>query len=295
MKIKPEKISLSLLNLKEIELFIKRIDLLDPLISGNKFFKLKYNMLEAKRQKKKYILTFGGAYSNHISATAFAANKFGFKSIGIIRGEKSSNLNYTLRFAKENGMKIHYISREQYRKKHTVSFINELKNNYKSFYLIPEGGANSLAIKGTEEILDNENHDYICCPVGTGGTISGIIKSSQSHMKILGFPAMKGNNDLSTNIESWTNEKNWCLINNYHFGGYAKITKELIDFTMDFNFNQKIPLDAIYTSKMMYGIIDLIKKDYFPRKSSILAIHTGGIQGNIGMNDRYNLNLPHYF
>ena len=145
-----------------------------------------------------------------------------------------------------------------------------------------------------KEILDKENHDYICCPVGTGGTISGIINSSQSHMKILGFPAMKGNNDLSTNIESWTNEKNWCIINNYHFGGYAKITKELIDFTMDFNFNQKIPLDVIYTSKMMYGIIDLIKKDYFPRSSSILAIHTGGIQGNIGMNDRYNLNLPHY-
>ena len=295
MKIKTEKISLSLLNLKEIKLFIKRIDLLDPLISGNKFFKLKYNMLEAKRQKKKYILTFGGAYSNHIAATAFAANKFGFESIGIIRGEKSTNLNYTLRFAKENGMKIHYISREKYKKKHTVSFINELKDNYKSFYLVPEGGANSLAIKGTEEILDNENHDYICCPVGTGGTISGIINSSQSQMKILGFPAMKGNNDLLTNIESWTNEKNWYIINNYHFGGYAKITKELIDFIMDFNFNQKIPLDVIYTSKMMYGIIDLIKKDYFPRKSSILAIHTGGIQGNIGMNDRYNLNLPHYF
>ena len=295
MKIKTEKISLSLLNLKEIELFIKRIDLLDPLISGNKFFKLKYNMLEAKRQKKKYILTFGGAYSNHIAATAFAANKFGFESIGIIRGEKSTNLNYTLRFAKENGMKIHYISREKYKKKHTVSFINELKDNYKSFYLVPEGGANSLAIKGTEEILDNENHDYICCPVGTGGTISGIINSSQSQMKILGFPAMKGNDDLLTNIESWTNEKNWYIINNYHFGGYAKITKELIDFIMDFNFNQKIPLDVIYTSKMMYGIIDLIKKDYFPRKSSILAIHTGGIQGNIGMNDRYNLNLPHYF
>ena len=295
MKIKTEKISLSLLNLKEIKLFIKRIDLLDPLISGNKFFKLKYNMLEAKRQKKKYILTFGGAYSNHIAATAFAANKFGFESIGIIRGEKSTNLNYTLRFAKENGMKIHYISREKYKKKHTVSFINELKDNYKSFYLVPEGGANSLAIKGTEEILDNENHDYICCPVGTGGTISGIINSSQSQMKILGFPAMKGNNDLLTNIKSWTNEKNWYIINNYHFGGYAKITKELIDFIMDFNFNQKIPLDVIYTSKMMYGIIDLIKKDYFPRKSSILAIHTGGIQGNIGMNDRYNLNLPHYF
>ena len=295
MKIKTQKLSLDILNDKNIDVYIKRIDLLDPLISGNKFFKLKYNILEAIRQKKKYILTFGGAYSNHIAATAYAANKFGFKSIGIIRGEKSSDLNYTLRFAKENGMKIHYASREQYRNKHTTCFINKLKNNYKSFYLIPEGGANRLAIKGTEEILDKENHDYICCPVGTGGTISGIINSSESPTKILGFPAMKGNNDLSINIKSWTNEKNWCLINDYHFGGYAKITKELIDFTMDFNLNQKIPLDIIYTSKMMYGIIDLIKKDYFPKKSSILAIHTGGIQGNIGMNDRYNLNLPHYF
>ena len=296
MKIKTKEISHSLLKEKEIELFVKRIDLVSPFVSGNKYYKLKYNLLEAKKQNTDTILTFGGAYSNHIAATAFAANKKGFKSIGIIRGEETLPFNDTLSFAKENSMELHYVSREEYRQKHTEGFINKLKDRFTDFYLIPEGGTNNLAIKGTQEILDvNDTQHFICTAIGTGGTISGIINSSSDNQKVLGFPAIKGSEDLEKDIRSWTNKQNCKLITDYHFGGYAKISEMLIQFILDFYDKNNIPLDAIYTGKMMFGIFDLIKKDYFPKGSSILAIHTGGLQGNKGMNDRFGLNLPHNF
>ena len=293
MKIKTQEISHALLKEKEIQLFIKRIDLISSFFSGNKYYKLKYNLLETEKQKKETILTFGGAYSNHIVATAFAANEKGFKSIGIIRGEETLPLNDTLSFAKENGMELHYVSREEYRQKHSSDFIEKLKNKFGDFYLIPEGGTNKLAIKGTQEILDkNDTQHFICTAIGTGGTISGIVNSSSESQKVLGFPALKGSEDLEKDIRMWTTKQNWKLINDYHFGAYAKISKELIGFIMDFYDKNNIPLDAIYTGKMMFGILDLIKKDYFPKGSSILAIHTGGLQGNKGMNERFKLNLP---
>ena len=294
MKIITQKISYPLLKEKEIQLFIKRIDLIHPFISGNKYYKLKYNLLEAEKQKKNTILTFGGAYSNHIEATAFEAKEKGFKSIGIIRGEETMPLNDTLSFAKENGMQIHYVSREEYRQKHTDSFINRLKEKFSDFYLVPEGGTNQLAIKGTQEILDkNDTQDFICSAIGTGGTISGIINSVSNKQKVLGFPAIKGSEDLEKDIRCWSNKQNWKLITDYHFGGYAKISEDLIQFIMDFHHKQNISLDAIYTGKMMLGIFDLIKTDFFPKGSSVLAIHTGGLQGNKGMNERFSLNLPH--
>jgi 1-aminocyclopropane-1-carboxylate deaminase len=294
MKIITQKISYPLLKEKEIQLFIKRIDLIHPFISGNKYYKLKYNLLEAEKQKKNTILTFGGAYSNHIEATAFEAKEKGFKSIGIIRGEETMPLNDTLSFAKENGMQIHYVSREEYRQKHTDSFINRLKEKFSDFYLVPEGGTNQLAIKGTQEILDkNDTQDFICSAIGTGGTISGIINSVSNKQKVLGFPAIKGSEDLEKDIRCWSNKQNWKLITDYHFGGYAKISEELIQFITYFYHTQNIPLDAIYTGKMMLGIFDLIKTDFFPKGSSVLAIHTGGLQGNKGMNERFSLNLPH--
>ena len=296
MNIKTQEISHPLLKQKEIQLFVKRIDLIYPFFSGNKYYKLKYNLLESEKQKKDTILTFGGAYSNHIVATAFAAKQKGFKSIGIIRGEKTLPLNDTLSFAKENLMELHYVSRSEYRKKHTEDFINKLKDKFNDFYLIPEGGTNNLAIKGTEEILEvNDTHPFICTAIGTGATVSGIINSSSYNQKVLGFPALKGSEDLEKDIRSWTNKQNCKLITDYHFSGYAKISEELIQFIMDFYHTQNIPLDSIYTGKMMFGIFDLIKKDFFPKGSSVLAIHTGGLQGNKGMNDRLGLNLPHNF
>ena len=226
MKIKTQEISLSILKQKQVRLFIKRIDQICPFISGNKWYKLKYNLVEAKKTDCKVLLTFGGAYSNHIAATAYAAKENGFKSIGIIRGEECFPSNSTLIFAKKQGMHLHYVNRSDYRQKSTPDFINNLENKFGDFYLIPEGGTNDLAIKGAAEILDkNDNQDYICCPVGTGGTIVGIIKSSSSKQEIIGFPAIKGFDLLKNNLKNLEIMKNYRFINTYNLGGYAKVNK----------------------------------------------------------------------
>ena len=293
MKIKTQEISHPLLKEKEIQLFVKRIDLIHPFISGNKWFKLKYNLVEAEKQGLKTLLTFGGAYSNHIAATAFAVQEKGFKSIGIIRGEEHFPLNPTLHFARENGMELHYVSRSDYREKATLDFLEKLKAQFGDFYIIPEGGTNELAIQGTSEILEaNDTQDYICCAVGTGGTIAGIIKASNDKQTVIGFPAIRGFEQLEKDIKSWTNKSNYNFINTYVGNGYAKINKDLVVFINEFNARHNIPLDTIYTGKMMMGILDLVAKDYFPKGSSILVIHTGGLQGNKGMSERLGIILP---
>jgi 1-aminocyclopropane-1-carboxylate deaminase len=293
MEIKTQEISLPLLKEKGIKLFIKRTDQTHKHVSGNKWYKLKYNLIEAKKKGFKTLLTFGGAYSNHIAATACAAKENGFKSIGVIRGEEHLPLNPTLQFAKEQGMHIHYVSRSDYREKTTPDFLEKLKVQFSDFYLIPEGGTNKLAIQGTSEILEaNDTQDYICCAVGTGGTIAGIINASTNKQTVIGFPAIKGIDALGKDIESWTNKQSWKLINDYFCGGYAKVNEELVEFINKFNTVHDIPLDAVYTGKMMLGILDLVAKDYFPKGSTILAIHTGGLQGNKGMSERLMIKLP---
>ena len=292
MKIETQEIFNSLYRDADIRVFIKRLDLIKSDISGNKYFKLKYNILEAISKGYKKVLTFGGAFSNHILATAVISNKYKLSSIGIIRGDEHSILNTTLQIASDNGMKFKYISREEYKSKDSQDFIDNINIKYQDYYIIPEGGTNDLAIKGTEEIIDvNDTHDYVCCAVGTGGTISGIINSSQNHQMILGFPAIKGNNSLKEKITLMTNKNNWKLIDKYHFGGYARFNNELIDFINSFYINHNIPLDLIYTSKMIFGLHDLINLRKIPKGSNILLIHTGGLQGNIGMNSIHNLNL----
>ena len=293
MKIKTQEISFPFLKEKKIRLFIKRIDQIHKYVSGNKWYKLKYNFTEAKKRGFKSILTFGGAFSNHIAATAYLAKKKGFICIGIIRGEEQLPLNPTLAYAVEQGMRIHYVSRSDYRLKDTVNFLNKIKSYFGAFYLIPEGGTNKLAIKGASDILDlNDAQDYICCAVGTGGTMAGIINSSNKRQKVIGFPAIKGSAKLEQDMLSWANKKNYKFINDYSFGGYAKLTDTLVDFVNNFYKTQGIPLDVVYTGKMMLGVIDLVAKDYFPEESNILAIHTGGLQGNKGMNCRFGLQLP---
>lgn len=273
---------------KHVELFIKREDKIHPFVSGNKYRKLKYNLLEAKKQGLKTLLTFGGAYSNHIAAVAAAGKGLSFETIGIIRGEELESKisgNPTLNFAKKNGMQFKFVSREVYRTKTSESFIEKLNNEFGDFYLIPEGGTNDLAVKGCEEILADviNDYDYICCSVGTGGTISGLINCSKLSQQVLGFPALKGG-FLQQDISKFVERANWKLISDYHFGGYAKTNEDLIRFINQFKKEQEIPLDPIYTGKMMFGIFDLIKKDYFPIGSRILAVHTGGLQGIEGMN-----------
>ncbi len=283
-----------LLRKKEITLVVKREDLLHEHVSGNKFRKLYYNVIEAQEKGYKTLLTFGGAFSNHIAATAAAGKELGIKTIGIIRGDElGENLeqtlqeNPTLHFAVSQGMQLHFVSRKAYRDKAKPAFIENLFKLFGSFYLVPEGGTNELAIKGTEEILKPEDtdFDFICSAIGTGGTITGLINSAKPHQKVLGFPALK-EQFLHQNISKYTRSNNWELIRDYHFGGFAKIDKKLIDFINMVYTLHNLPLDPIYTGKMLYGIIDLIKKDYFPKGSKILAIHTGGLQGRLGMNKR---------
>ena len=272
-----------------ISLEIKREDLLHPFISGNKFRKMKYNLLQAKAENQETLLTFGGAYSNHIAAAAYAGKEYGFKTIGVIRGDELGDKidgNPTLKFAQECGMQFEFVTREAYRFKTELHFIENLKAKFGSFYLVPEGGTNEYAIKGCEEILTEEDatFDFICLAVGTGGTISGIINSTLPHQKVLGFPALKGD-FLKDEIRKFATNENWELITDYHFGGYGKVNDELIRFINQFYKQTQMPLDPIYTGKMVFGVIDLIEKNYFPENTKILLIHTGGLQGIQGMNE----------
>lgn len=267
---------------------MKREDLIHPFVSGNKFRKLKYNLLQAKTENQSTLLTFGGAYSNHIAAVAYAGKEKGFQTIGIIRGDELGDKiesNPTLKFAQECGMQFEFVSREDYRLKTDSAFLEQLENKFGSFYLIPEGGTNAFAIKGCEEILTQEDgiFDYVACAIGTGGTISGIINSAFRYQKILGFPALKGD-FLQDEIRNFVQNENWELITEYHFGGYAKVNDELIAFINWFFEQTQIPLDPVYTGKMVFGVFDLINKNYFPENSKILLIHTGGLQGIHGMN-----------
>ncbi len=291
-KIPNQDIQHSILELNNVTLSLKREDQIHTEVSGNKFRKLKYNMMAAQDQMITKVLTFGGAYSNHIAATAAAAKELGLQSIGIIRGDelgkdikKTLAQNETLRFAVENEMQLKFVSREVYRKKTTATFLESLKQEFGDFYLVPEGGTNDLAVKGCEEILTTTDQDFdvICTAVGTGGTISGIINSTVKHQKVLGFPALKGD-FLKEEIKHYSSKTNWELITAYHFGGYGKVKSELIDFINSFKKEQQIQLDPVYTGKMMYGLFDMIKNGYFRKNTRILAIHTGGLQGIAGMN-----------
>ncbi len=276
------------------ELHVLREDKIHPVISGNKFRKLKYNLEEFSKGNYNSILTFGGAYSNHILAVAAAGKELGFKTVGVIRGEElihKINDNPTLTFAQNCGMEFKFVSRENYRNKSNPEFSEELRSEFGNSYLLPEGGTNDLAVQGCEEILGKhtENFDFICCAVGTGGTVSGIINSAKDHQQILGFPALKDSDFLKDEIKKYTIRSNWELVRQFHFGGYGKACEELINFTNNFKQKFEIGLDPVYTGKMMFGIMKLIKENYFPAGSRILAIHTGGIQGIEGMNKKLRL------
>lgn len=288
MQSENQLVHVPLLTEKQITLVLKREDLLHPFISGNKYRKLKYNLLEAKKGRCSTILTFGGAFSNHIAATAYAAKEKGFKAIGVIRGDElneSWHENTTLRKARENGMVFKFVSRKEYRLKETDSFILKLREEFGEFYVIPEGGTNRLAIKGCEEIITKEDKEFdvVCSSAGTGGTVSGIINSKFLHQEVLAFSALKGD-FLKNVIQNKVTNQRWNLITDYHFGGYAKISQELVEFINDFKNQTGIALDPIYTGKMIFGLLDMIKRDTFAVGTKILAIHTGGIQGIDGMN-----------
>jgi 1-aminocyclopropane-1-carboxylate deaminase len=272
-----------------VKLLIKREDLNHPEICGNKWWKLKYNLGEAERQGCDTLLTFGGAYSNHIYATAAAASETGLKSVGIIRGEDKSLQNPTLTFAAAKGMQLDFISREDYRLKDSESFRSLLKDKYPTAFIIPEGGTNEFALKGvrefTDEYLNTTAFDYLILPVGTGGTIAGIIQKINPAKIILGVSVLKNGDFLRNDIGNLIGSRSsslaqWEIFTEYHYGGYGKVTKPLMELIFEMTDRYNLPLDPIYTGKAMGAMLSKIREGYFPTGSTILFLHTGGLQGS---------------
>jgi len=286
----------SLLLQKKITLLVKRDDLIHQEISGNKWRKLKYNLLEAKKLGYKQILTFGGAYSNHIAATAAAAKKYGFESIGIIRGDElNKSSNSTLQKADKDGMHLQFVTRNEFQRKTDPSWLKNLEEKYNA-YIIPEGGSNLLATLGVKEIVPEINlpFDIIACPVGTGGTLAGLVHGLSKDQQVYGYAVLKGEKYLEQEVDALLEKAQYELkkiIHSYHFGGYAKFNDSLLTFIHKFKEEHDIPLDPIYTGKMMYGLFDQIKNNVFAPNTTIVAIHTGGLQSIRGFNEKNQTTL----
>lgn len=267
-----------------VQVAIKYLDQVHPSLSGNKFYKLKYNLQAARAQGFTRLLSFGGAFSNHIHALAHAAEAFGFEAVGVIRGERSEPLNATLQIAEQKGMKLQFISREAYRKKSEEDSIKDLRKQWGDFYLIPEGGTNVLAVKGCQEILSPEDnlYQYAIVACGTGGTIAGLINTPNRKTKILGIPVLKGG-FMNEAIQPYLlpNATNYEVIEGYHGGGYAKVSPELLSGIQEMD-ARGLNLDPVYTAKAFFALLDLAEKGYFPRGTKVLFIHTGGLQGRTG-------------
>jgi 1-aminocyclopropane-1-carboxylate deaminase len=282
---------------KKVKLFMKREDLIHPEISGNKYWKLFFNMNNylAKNPEKPYIITFGGAFSNHIAAVSAVGNLFEIPTLGIIRGDELKDKwreNPTLSFARKNGMNLRFVTREEYR--HKEKLTEFLQKEFPVALIVPEGGTNQEAVEGVKMMLNNEtkDFDYLCTAVGTGGTIAGISKFCEENQKVIGFKAVS-DSSLENRISQLTSRENFSLIDSA-FGGYGKINDENIRFINDFKEHYGIPLEPIYTGKMMQKIFEMIDEEYFPENSKILCFHTGGLQGIEGANmllEKQNRNL----
>jgi len=308
-----------------VEVYVKRDDLNHPTIQGNKWHKLKHNLQQAKVNKATTLITFGGAFSNHIAATAFAAKAYGFKSIGIIRGNELADSpekwSHTLKTAHQNGMEFQFVTRQSYRQKENDSYLNELKNRYTNSYILPEGGTNKLAILGFKDLITDlqqqcPNWTHLLCPVGTGGTLAGLsyftdrlaqtsnqpleqekksvsLLNTNISKKVIGIAVLKEAEYLNKQITDWLaqlNSKhskspklnqpiNWRLLTQYHDGGYAKTSKLGVKIQQEFENDFGIPLDPVYTSKMIFAFYEQLKMHAFPKKSKIILLHTGGLQG----------------
>lgn len=271
---------------QNLSLTVLRLDKIHEDVSGNKLFKLHYFLEECSASSHKTILTFGGAYSNHLIATAFLCNQKGFKSIGIVRGEQPQKLSHTLARCKQFGMELKFISREAYQKfDNFEQNVVELKKINGEFTIVPEGGYNAKGAKGASLIMDiikNENFTHICTAVGTATTLAGLLLKQKIKHEVIAIPVIKNMHDIPERLNYLgVNENNKpTVFCDYHFGGYAKHTNELICFMNTFFAETHIPTDFVYTAKMMYGIYEKIKSGYFAVGSKIVCIHTGGLQGN---------------
>lgn len=275
-----DRLAVPVFEQRKLDVYILRLDKIHPFISGNKWFKLQYHLEEALSLGKKTLVTFGGAWSNHIHATAAACKINKLDTIGIIRGEEAGTLSSTLIQAKDLGMKLIFQGREEYRKKSVPEDISTGE-----YYIVNEGGYGEKGASGAATILQHcQEHDFshICCAVGTGTMLAGLINSSETSTRTVGISVMKNNMALSAEVNKLLIDpaKEFDIIHDYHFGGYAKKTTELIAFMNEFYTHTSIPTDFVYTGKLCFAISDLARKNYFPAGSKILLIHSGGLQGN---------------
>ena len=290
-----QEIALPLLVAADVRVFVKREDLVHPQLQGNKWRKLKYHISAMRNDNQNTILTYGGAFSNHIYATAAAAQLLDFQAIGVIRGERTEPLNATLQFAETNGMLLHFVSRSDYRLRGTPEFTIALRQQLGDFYELPEGGSGDCAVQGVAELadellLDLPDADFVAVAAGTGATAAGLAVGFGGRAKVLAFSVLKGGDFLTADIRNFIaqhNKKNaitsaiasdFDLFTDYHFGGYAKQNAVLRDFIIDFSTKTSIPIEHVYTAKMFYGLFDLVEHGYFPKGTKIIAVHTGGLR-----------------
>ena len=285
-----DQIDLSAIKEKNIRVSVLRLDKIHPVISGNKWFKLKYYLEDERNQKKGRLITFGGAYSNHIIATAAAGKLYAFRTSGIIRGQQPQKFSHTLLAAKDYGMRLIFTSREEYGKKTLPA---EIKESSDEIYLINEGGYGRLGVKGAAEVLDHckkENFTHFACGVGTSTMMAGLIKASLPHQETIGVSVIKDASGLKEGLLNLLSpaerNKKFQMIAGYHFGGYAKHRLELINFMNEFYKQTSIPTDFVYTGKLFYAIFDMIRNNLFPNNSNILIVHSGGLQGNFSLAKR---------
>ncbi|MGI4863952.1 MAG: 1-aminocyclopropane-1-carboxylate deaminase/D-cysteine desulfhydrase [Janthinobacterium lividum] len=278
-----------------VRLLLWRDDLLHPDLPGNKARKLKYNLQAAHQQGHSRLLTFGGAYSNHLAAVAAAGRLYGFATIGLVRGEAHEPLNPTLARCVADGMQLHYLDRTTYRRRAEPAFLAEIQQQFGHAYLLPEGGTNALALRGVAELIgelrQHTDFDAVAVAAGTGGTLAGLalgLVEANYPARALGVAALKGGDFLRAEMDALTQAAvgqtfdNYELHTGYHFGGYAKLPPELRAFIQDFEAQFGVLLDPIYTGKLLFGVLDLIGNGHFARGSTVVAVHTGGLQAWAG-------------
>lgn len=286
----------------QLTVSIKRDDAIHPIVSGNKWRKLKFNLHHAKTHNYTGVISFGGSFSNHINALAFSCQQQGLKSIGIIRGEKEYASNFTLSMAKKWGMELHFVDRKTYRLREDTDYLTRLKQQYPDYHFVPEGGSNKLALGGVGEVITELNQqcefDTLLTPVGSGGTLAGLIQSDNNQHNLLGIAVLKQDGYLSEQVKlllaSDSHFDNWHILSEFHRGGYAKFSKEDEQRLVSFNSQTGFVFEPVYSGKMILALLDLIEQNYFPRGHRIVLLHTGGLQGIGGMLERNLLNSDNW-
>jgi len=293
-----QKISHPLFEKYQLSVSIKRDDCIHPIISGNKWRKLKFNLHYAKAHQYTGVVSFGGSFSNHIHALAYVCQQHGLKSVAIIRGEKEYAGNFTLSIAQKWGMELSFVDRKTYRLRENKDYLAELQLAYPNYLIVPEGGSNALALRGVGEIITELNHqcefDTLLTPVGSGGTLAGLIKADNSQHNLLGISVLKQDGYLEQQVNSLlghsSNYSNWQILSEFHCGGYAKFNKEDVQKILSFNQQTGFLFEPVYSGKMILALLDLIEQGYFPKGHRIVLLHTGGLQGLGGLIERGLLN-----